>query len=161
MAEFVIRPISPEDNKIIASIIRRSLEEFHANKPGTVYYDSTTDHLSDIFEIGHSAYFILEETGVIAGGAGFYPTPDLPPHTCELVKMYLSSSFRNKGYGKILLQNCIAKAKENGYTKMYIETMPELKGAISMYEKAGFSYLEGPLGKSGHTGCDVWMEKEI
>ncbi len=145
----------------MAGIIRRSLEEFNANKPGTVYFDKATDQLSKVFEIGRSAYFILEEDGAIAGGAGFYPTPGLSPGTCELVKMYLSSSYRKRGYGRMLLQHCITMAKENGYTKMYIETMPELKAAIRLYEKFGFSYLNEPLGNSGHTGCDVWMEKEI
>lgn len=161
MADPVIRLIRPADNKIIAGIIRASLKEFNANKPGTVYFDETTDHLSEVFEIGRSAYFILEEGNEIAGGAGFFPTTGLPAGTCELVKMYLSSSFRNKGYGSLLLQHCIEKAKENGYTKMYIETMPELKTAIAMYQKSGFTFLKGPLGNSGHTGCDVWMIKEL
>ena len=39
--------------------------------------------------------------------------------------------------------------------------MPELHMAIGMYEKAGFTYLTGPLGKSGHFGCDLWMIKKL
>ena len=35
----------------------------------------------------------------------------------------------------------------------------ELISAIPMYEQFGFSYLPGPLGNSGHTGCDIWMIK--
>jgi len=34
--EIQIRPIQPEDNPAIARIIRSVLEEFGANKPGTV-----------------------------------------------------------------------------------------------------------------------------
>jgi putative acetyltransferase len=44
---------------------------------------------------------------------------------------------------------------------MYLETMPELRNAIGLYEKAGFTYLSGPMGNSGHFGCDLWMIKEL
>jgi putative acetyltransferase len=59
------------------------------------------------------------------------------------------------------LQKCIAAAKELGYKMIYLETMPELTIAIPMYEKYGFTYLSSAQGNSGHTGCDVWMIKEI
>ena len=48
-----------------------------------------------------------------------------------------------------------------GFLKLYLETMPELIVAIPMYEKFGFTYLKGPLGNSGHTGCAIWMLKEL
>lgn len=156
-----LRTIRPEDDNTIAAIIRNALEEFHANKPGTVYFDTATDHLSEVFKIGRSAYFILEEQNKIAGGAGFYPTAGLPHDTCELVKMYLAAPFRKKGYGGLLLRHCIQKAKDAGYSKMYIETMPELDKAIQLYQKFGFSFLPAPLGNSGHTGCAIWMMKEL
>jgi len=39
--------------------------------------------------------------------------------------------------------------------------MPELRKAVSVYEKFGFTYLTGPMGNTGHFGCDVWMIKEL
>ena len=44
----------------MAVIIRNSLTEFGAAKPGTVYFDETTDHLSDVFTAKGSAYFVVE-----------------------------------------------------------------------------------------------------
>jgi len=44
---------------------------------------------------------------------------------------------------------------------VYLETMPELKQALKVYEKFGFRYLEGPMGNSGHTGCSLWMLKTL
>ena len=40
-----IRPIELNDNIALAKVIRGALEEFGANKPGTVYFDPTTDAL--------------------------------------------------------------------------------------------------------------------
>jgi putative acetyltransferase len=157
----LIRKIVADDNAALAHIIRNSLLEFNAAKPGTVYFDETTDHLSDVFANENSAYFVLEINGEVAGGAGFYPTNDLPPDTCELVKMYLAKKFRRKGFGEMLLQKCLEEAKKSGYKKMYLESMPELVNALPMYEKNGFQYLPNALGNSGHTGCDVWMTRDL
>ena len=52
-------------------------------------------------------------------------------------------------------------AKKMGYTGLYLESMPELINALTMYEKMGYQYLEGPMGNSGHTGCGLWMYKTI
>jgi putative acetyltransferase len=53
------------------------------------------------------------------------------------------------------------EAKQSGFQKMYLETMPELTRAIPMYQKNGFHFINSSLGNSGHTGCDVWMLKDL
>lgn len=161
MKNICIRPIRAEDNPVIAAIIRKILAEFGANKPGTVYFDPTTDNLFELFSAPDSAYFIAEAEGKIIGGSGVFPTPGLPAGCCELVKLYLLSEMRGRGLGLLLMDKCFQKAIDLGFSAMYLETMPELQTAIGLYEKAGFSYLPGPLGRSGHFGCDLWMIKNL
>lgn len=156
-----IRPIRIEDNPLIATIIRSCLTEFGANKPGTVYYDKTTDHLFELFQEKGAAYFIAEQEGNVLGGGGIFPSPGLPSGTCELVKMYLLPLARGTGIGAALMNKCMDMAKEMGFDAVYIETLPELKKAISVYEKFGFNYLDKPLGDTGHFGCSVWMLKSL
>lgn len=157
----IIRSILPEDDLLLASVIRNALMEFGAAKPGTVYFDDTTDHLADVFKKEGSAYFVVILEGDVAGGAGIYPTENLPDGTCELVKLYLAKVARGKGIGKLLLQQCEEAAIQLGYKNIYLETMPELKVAVPMYEKMGYKYLKQSMGNSGHTGCDIWMLKEV
>ncbi|MEP6713619.1 MAG: GNAT family N-acetyltransferase [Ferruginibacter sp.] len=161
MENLLVRHIEPSDNTALAIIIRDSLTEFNAAKPGTVYFDETTDRLSELFTSPGSVYFVAIINGEIMGGAGIFPTRNLPGDTCELVKLYLSAKARGKGIGKILLNKCDETAKEMGYKKMYLETMPELSIAVPLYEKMGFQYLPSALGESGHTGCAIWMLKEL
>lgn len=156
-----IRELCESDNASIASIIREVLTEFGANKPGTVYFDPTTDDLYHLFSESDSAYFIAEVDGSVVGGCGVFPTPGLPAGCCELVKLYLLPAMRGRGLGLMLMEKCFQKAVDLGYVQMYLETMPELRNAIGLYEKAGFTYLPGPLGKSGHFGCDLWMSKNL
>ena len=161
MNSICIRPIRPGDNATIASIIRRTLAEFGANKPGTVYFDPTTDDLFKLFSAPDSAYFIAEVEGNIVGGSGVFPTHGLPEGCCELVKLYLLSEMRGQGLGLMLMEKCFQKAIDLGFSDMYLETMPELRTAIGLYEKAGFTFLTGPMGQSGHFGCDLWMIKHL
>lgn len=156
-----IRTIHPSDNPFLSKIVKDTLAEFGANHPGTVYYDPTTDTLYELFQIEGAAYFVAEINNEIVGGGGIYPTDGLPADTCELVKMYLLPQARGKNLGRTLIEKCIAFAKEAGYKQVYLESMPELKQALKVYAKFGFDYLKEPMGNSGHTGCSLWMLKEL
>ncbi len=162
MQDVIVRNIEPSDNASLASIIRKSLEECNAAKYGTVYFDKATDHLYELFSsTPNSKYFVAELNGKIIGGAGIFPTANLPVGYCELVKMYLTKDARGLGLGRMMISRCLEAANEMGFTKVYLETMPELSKAVKVYEKFGFEYLKGSLGNSGHCGCDIWMEKKI
>ncbi|MEY4456863.1 MAG: hypothetical protein RLY15_1127 [Bacteroidota bacterium] len=156
-----IRPIEQKDNIDIAKVIRGALEEFGANKPGTVYFDPTTDALFELFNTPGSYYYIATIDNKVVGGAGIFPTENLPKGTCELVKLYLHKNARGTGLGKQLLNTAMQWAKENGYTQVYLESMPELSKAVTIYENVGFQRINQPLGNSGHCGCDIWMVKNL
>ena len=135
MKGFRIRTIRPQDNKALALVVRNTLAEFGANKAGTVYFDPTTDTLFEVFQKPRSIYYVALKNENILGGGGIYPTDGLPEDTCELVKMYLLPEGRGKGLGKLLIEKCLQFAKDEGYKKVYLETMPELKNALKVYEK--------------------------
>ena len=84
-----IREIQKDDNAKLASIIRQVLEEFDANKPGTVYFDETTDNLFQLFQKPDTIYYVAIIDKEIVGGCGIYTTEGLPEKYCELVKLYL------------------------------------------------------------------------
>lgn len=159
MTSYTIRPIAPKDNAELAIIIRNTLAEFGANHPGTVYYDPTTDALYELFRKEGSVYYVAEDAEGLVGGVGIFPSDGLPSDTCELVKMYLLKRARGTGLAQTLIEKVIRFAEETGYKNIYIETMPELKRAMKVYEKFGFEYIDGPMGNTGHTGCSVFMLK--
>lgn len=161
MPDITIRTIKPGDNSSIASIIRATLAEFRANKAGTVFFDDSTDHLFELFQRKRSVYYVAEQDNEILGGAGIFPSDGLPGDVCELVKMYLKVKARGLGLGKNLIERCLEFAISQEYKSVYLETMPELSKAVIVYEKMGFRCLEGPMGNTGHFGCQVWMIKQL
>jgi putative acetyltransferase len=159
--DIIYRPIEKKDNREIAELIRGVFREFNIARPGTVYFDPTTDDLSALFSIAGAKYWIAEVDGVIIGGCGVYPTPGLPEGCAELVKFYLTVSFRGKGIGWQLMEKTFESARNLGYRQLYLESLPELGKAISLYERAGFKSIPNHLGNSGHFGCDIWMIKDL
>lgn len=160
-ASVTIRQLEPADNPDIARIIKNTLAEFGANKPGTVYFDPSTDHLFELFQRPRAIYYVAILNDQVVGGGGIYPTEGLPADTCELVKMYLLPEARGINLGRTMIEKCLAFAKEAGYKNVYLETMPELQQALKVYAKFGFEYLKGPMGNSGHTGCSLWMLRAL
>ncbi len=157
----IFRKIKKNDNREIAELIRTVFREFGIARPGTVYFDPTTDDLYSLFQKEGSVYWIAEEDGKIIGGCGIYPTENLPDGCGELVKFYLDASYRGKGIGKQLMDKSVESARNMGYMQLYLESLPELGRAISLYERAGFRFIDYKMGDSGHFGCNIWMLKSL
>jgi putative acetyltransferase len=156
-----IRQVIKEDNILLAKMIRQVFDEHNAPHLGTVYTDPTTDNLYELFQTPKSMLWVTEIDKQPMGCCGVYPTPGLNTDCAELVKFYLSNVIRGKGIGKQLLELCVKSAGEMGFKYLYIESMPEFSKAVSIYKKQGFKTLDAPLGNSGHSGCDIWMIKEL
>ncbi|MGB3776577.1 MAG: GNAT family N-acetyltransferase [Leeuwenhoekiella sp.] len=156
-----IRPIKKEDNVEIAQVLRAVLVEMGVPKVGTAYADKALDMLYETYDTTNAEYFVIEENGKLLGGAGIAQLANYKGPVCELQKMYALSEIRGKGYGMQLMEKCLDFAKKQGFEQVYIETMPYMESAQKLYKKAGFHYIDGPMGDTGHHACPVHMLKDI
>lgn len=156
-----IRRIEKKDNAELAQIIRSCFHDFEVETAGTVYEDPTTDNLFELFRNKDSALYVAEMDGELCGCCGIFPTEGLPENCAELVKFYITEKYRGLGMGHQLMAKSVEFAKLFGYQSIYIESLPEFSTAVSIYEKQGFKYLTQPLGNSGHSGCNLWMLKNL
>ncbi len=157
----VIREIQPKDNAQIEGVIRACFHEFKIPLEGTAYTDPETSSMFESYQNSDDIYYVVEANEEVLGGAGIKPLKDFEGDVCELQKMYFSSKVRGKGIGKQLFETCLKAAKDLGYKKCYIESAPQLKAAIHIYENFGFEHLENGLGNTGHYSCGVWMIKDL
>ena len=58
----------------------------------------------------------------------------------EIRRFFISSSYRGKGYGKQLFQNCFYQAKKNNYKELYLDVSPIQKRALAFYQSRGFTH---------------------
>ncbi|QLE00265.1 GNAT family N-acetyltransferase [Galbibacter sp. BG1] len=156
-----IREIQPKDNVRMTEIVREVILEMGAPKVGTAYEDAALENLFEAYSKEKAAYFVLELDGKVVGGAGIAHLTNEKETVCELQKMYFSSKARGKGFGMQMMDTCLETAKQFGFEQCYIETMPYMTDAQKLYKKAGFYYIDAPMGNTGHYSCPVWMLKDL
>lgn len=156
-----IREVREEDNAALAKAIRQVLIDIGVPKEGTAYADPELDFMYQAYQTTRSTYFVIEEDGVVLGGAGIAPLAGEDPKICELQKMYFLAQGRGRGLGQQMIDHCLAYAKDQNFELCYLETLPYMKAAQKLYLKTGFSYIDGPMGSTGHTSCNVWLTKAL
>lgn len=157
----IIREIQKADNPEVANVIRAVLIEHNVPKVGTAYADPQLDYMFEAYSEPNSTYFVVELNGKIIGGAGISPLANGSPEICELQKMYFLPEARGLGIGSQMMEICLQSARDFGFEKCYLETMPFMHDAQKLYKKVGFDYICSPMGSTGHVSCPVWMLKEL
>ena len=161
MSTAIIREIQPQDNKQVASVIRQVLIDLGVPKVGTAYADTALDHMYENYDVPKASYFVVEENNRIIGCAGVAQLENFDGNVCELQKMYFTEEARGRGLGSQMMKVCLNKAREYGFEKCYLETMPYMEDAQKLYKKTGFQYIEARMGDTGHYSCPVFMLLEL
>ncbi|WP_298315407.1 GNAT family N-acetyltransferase [uncultured Aquimarina sp.] len=161
MSAIKIRSVAPADNKALAQVLRDVLIEMGVPKVGTAYEDEALDMMYETYDAPRKKYYVVEDNGRIIGGAGIGQLENESSEICELQKMYFLPEARGKGLGSQMMNKCLEFAKEQGFTKCYLETMPYMEDARKLYGKVGFTSLDAPMGDTGHYSCQAWMIKEL
>ncbi len=157
-----IRPIIPDDDAAVASVIRTVMPEFGADGPGFAIHDPEVGHMSEAYARPGAAYFVVTTPeDRVVGGGGLASLDGGPEGVCELRKMYFLPEARGQGMGEALLRHCLGVARELGYATCYLETLTGMDAAQALYRRAGFRPLCAPLGNTGHSGCDRWYALEL
>ena len=134
------------------------------NEAWIARYFSLEPH--DIEQLHHPEKYILAEggqiwcaiteSGVVAGtvalvasGAGQY----------EMAKMSVADAFQGRGLGRRLGEAAIEWAREQGATRLWLESNRRLAPALHLYETLGFR--EVPLVPSPYARADIRMELSL
>jgi len=157
----VIREIELEDNPKIAKAIRSVLIEYGVPKVGTAYEDDALDCMTETYNAEKKIYFVVAKGEEIFGGAGISPLDNYEGNVCELQKMYFMSEARGKGLGRKMMTKCLDFAKKAGFDQCYLETLPYMEEARTLYRKVGFKSIDKPMGNTGHYSCTEWMLKDL
>ena len=80
----------------------------------------------------------IDGTDVIVATTAVVSDPlSWSPHVAE-IRLLVSPAMRGKGLGRALLDASIRLAREGGATKLVARMTPDQRGAITLFEEAGF-----------------------
>jgi putative acetyltransferase len=158
---FSIRPIRTSDDARMAQIIRTVMPEFGATGDGFAINDPEVDWMTRAYSGPRCSYFVVENEGQVMGGGGVAQLINGDEDVCELRKMYFLPQLRGLGAGTALMQRCLEAAREHGFKRCYLETLRGMDAAMRLYERSGFRKIAGPLGCTGHGGCDSFYMLDL
>jgi len=92
--------------------------------------------------------------------AGCVALRDVGNRTCEMKRLYLRPNVRGKGYGRQLALAIIDEARQIGYQRMCLDTLPgRMDQALALYRSLGFkeipAYYNNPV--PGATFMELWL----
>jgi N-acetylglutamate synthase-like GNAT family acetyltransferase len=109
-----------------------------------------------VIDDGGYIFTLIENNNVIGVAALF----NEGNHVYELARMAVSSEYRNKGYGSVLIEACLSKLGKIKAKKVHLVSNTKLKPAIALYEKYGFQTVskgQHPIYKR----ADIIMQRSI
>jgi ribosomal protein S18 acetylase RimI-like enzyme len=102
--------------------------------------------LPGIYGPPRGCLLIARVNGVLAGCAA---VRGLDNGDCEIKRLYVRPGYRREGVGRRLVETAVHFARELGYARMMLDTLPAMTEAQSLYRSLGFveidSYCVNPV----------------
>ena len=74
--------------------------------------------------------------GDVVGCAMYYPLA--MPGVTEIKRVFVDANARGTGAGRAMIEDCMKRARADGYTRMVLDTAINLPEAIALYGRLGF-----------------------
>jgi len=161
-----LRILSADDAEALGHV-----RQFFRNYAGWLGVDLSFQHFDEEMASLPGAYapprgrlFYAENNGRAAGCVGVRPFSE---GVCELKRLYVDPEQRGFGIGRDLALAAIRSAKELGYRKILLDTLPAMRIAVKLYRELGFrdapAYYQTPIEGTMFLALDLdnWSIEEV
>ena len=107
------------------------------------------DSLPGIYGPPQGELLLAKRGDHVLGCIGLRPLE--PPRVAEIKRLFVRVQARKMGVGQALVSAVIATAQRLGYDEIKLDTLPEMEGAIALYQRNGFVPIP-PYGSHPYPG---------
>jgi GNAT superfamily N-acetyltransferase len=94
------------------------------------------EHLATEYGPPSGEFLIAREGGLGLACVGLRKFDDTAG---EMKRLYVRPAGRGRGLGRLLVESILAKARELGYTRVLLDTLPSMTEARALYTSMGFT----------------------
>ena len=138
-----IRGAGAEKLDEVESLIKTAYREFQPLMPAAAW-DRWMDNVSETIYSPDGVMLVADRQGRIEGAVKFYPDASQahqgqwPPGAGLIRLLAVSPDSRGRGYGRLLTQACLKRARELKIDTLFLYTGTFMAAARHIYEKLGF-----------------------
>lgn len=134
-----IRPFAHADATAVAAFAQSLPEHDLLFLSRDIKHARVIEAWRDAIDAGEIESLIaVDEAGTIVATTAIVRDPlGWSPHVAE-IRLLVSPAMRGKGLGRALLDASMTLAREAGATKLMARMTPDQRGAITLFEEAGF-----------------------
>ena len=131
---------------------------------GFQHFDQEMATLPGRYASPQGRLFYAEVDGRGVGCVGIRPFAE---GVCELKRLYVDPAARGSGIGRLLALAAIRAARQIGYRKILIDTLPAMRIAVKLYRELGFleapAYYQTPIEGTQFLTLDLenWSEDKV
>jgi len=133
----MVRLVQP-DSPALWAVARRLVEAYAASLDidlGFQDFQHEITSLQRAYGPPDGVFLMAEQDGMCIGCVALR---QFAQDTCEMKRLYVSPNGRGQGVGRTLAEGIISAARQLGYARMLLDTLPSMQEAHSLYTALGF-----------------------
>ena len=140
----IIRQAYPGELNAVENLVKEAYQEFRPLFPPEIW-QAWLKNLKTTIHSGEGILLVAEFDGNLEGAVKFFPDAAQaglgrwPPGAASMRTLAVRPSSRKRGYGRLLVQECLRRARELGISTIYLYTGRFMQAARDLYERMGFS----------------------